>query len=164
VKIAGEYTIPVPEERAYLVLQDPELLARAMPGCQTLERIGDGEYHMKMKLVLASMSGLFEGKVRVTDQDPFSRFRLIVEGTGKIGFVKGEGLLTLTAVDGGTSVHYDGGVEMGGTIATVGQRLLDTTARMLIKSFFKKLIADVAHVKAADSATDDYRNDGRTAV
>jgi carbon monoxide dehydrogenase subunit G len=164
VKLAGEYTIPVPEERAYLVLQDPEMLARAMPGCQALERIGDGEYHLKMKLVLASMSGLFDGKVRVTDQDPFSRFRLIVEGAGKIGFVKGEGLLTLTAVDGGTSVHYDGGVEMGGTIATVGQRLLDTTARMLIKSFFKKLTVDVAQAKAADSATDNHRNDGRKAV
>jgi carbon monoxide dehydrogenase subunit G len=153
VKIAGDYTIPALEERAYLVLQDPEMLARAMPGCETLERIGDGEYHIKMKIVLASMSALFDGKVRVTDQDPFSRFRLIVEGTGKIGFVKGEGLLTLTAVDRGTSVHYDGGVEVGGTIATVGQRLLDTTARMLIKSFFKKLTADVAQAEAADSAT-----------
>jgi uncharacterized protein len=151
MKIVGEYTIPVPQERAYLVLQDPEMLARAMPGCEALERIGNGEYHMKMKMVLASMSSLFDGKVRVTDQDPFSRFRLIVDGAGKIGFVKGDGLLTLTAVDGGTSVQYDGGVEVGGTIASVGQRLLDTTARMLIKNFFKKLTADVAQAEAADS-------------
>jgi uncharacterized protein len=151
VKIAGEYTIPVPRERAYAVLQDPEMLARAMPGCEALERIGDGEYHMKMKMALASMSGLFDGKVRVTDQDPFSRFRLIVDGVGKIGFVKGDGLLTLTTVDGGTSVQYDGGVEVGGTIASVGQRLLDTTARMLIKRFFKKLTEDVAYAEAASS-------------
>jgi uncharacterized protein len=153
MKIAGEYTIPVPQEHAYVVLQDPEMLARAMPGCDALERIGDGEYHMKMKMVLASMSGLFDGKMRVTDQEPFSRFRLIVDGVGKIGFVKGEGLLTLTAVDGGTSVQYDGDVQVGGTIASVGQRLLDTTARMLIKNFFKKLRADVALAQAADSAT-----------
>jgi uncharacterized protein len=151
MKIAGEYIIPVPQERAYVVLQDPEMLARAMPGCEALERIGDGEYHMSMKMVLASMSGLFSGKVRVTDQDPFFRFRLIVDGAGKIGFVKGEGLLTLTTVDAGTSVHYDGGVEVGGTIAGVGQRLIDTTARMLINRFFKKLTADVAEAKAADS-------------
>jgi uncharacterized protein len=153
MKIAGEYTIPLPQERAYLVLQDPELLAHAMPGCEALERIGDGEYHMKLKMVLASMSGLFDGKIRVTDQDPFSRFRLIVDGAGKIGFVKGNGLLSLTAVDGGTSVQYDGGVEVGGTIASVGQRLLDTTARMLIKRFFKKLTEDVAQAEAAGSAT-----------
>ena len=164
MKIAGEYTIPVPAERAYVVLQDPEMLARAMPGCQALERIGDGEYHMKMKMVLASMSGLFDGKVRVIDPDPFSHFRLVVEGSGKIGFVKGEGLLTLTSVDGGTSVHYDGGVEMGGTIASVGQRLLDTTARMLIKSFFKKLTADVARTEAADPATENSRDDGGAAA
>jgi carbon monoxide dehydrogenase subunit G len=153
VKVDGAYTIPVPPERAYAVLQDPEMLARAMPGCEALERIGDGEYHMKMKMVLASMSGLFDGKVRIADQDPYSRFRLIVDGAGKIGFVKGDGLLTLTAVDGGTSVHYAGGVEVGGTIASVGQRLLDTTAKMLIKRFFSKLTAEVAAAGAATSAS-----------
>src|SRR5262249_20569994 len=88
VKISGEYVIPVPQERAYALLQDPEVLARAMPGCESLERIGEDEYHMKMKMILASMSGLFDGKVRIADQDPFSQFGLIVDGAGKIGFVK----------------------------------------------------------------------------
>lgn len=120
------------------------MLARAMPGCEALERIGDGEYHMKMKMVLAGMSGLFDGKVRLADQEPHSRFRLIVDGSGKIGFLKGDGLLTLTPVDGGTNVHYDGSVEVGGTIASVGQRLLDTTSKMLIKRFFTKLTSEIA--------------------
>jgi uncharacterized protein len=153
VKIAGEYILPVPQDRAYAVLQDPGLLASAMPGCEALERIGDNEYHMKMKMVLASMSGLFDGKVRIADQDPCSRFRLIVDGAGKIGFLKGDGLLTLTAVEGGTNVHYDGSVEVGGTIASVGQRLLDTTAKMLIKRFFTKLTAEVAKTETAGSAS-----------
>jgi uncharacterized protein len=151
VKISGEYLLPVSQERAYAILQDPAMLARAIPGCEALEKIADNEYHMKMKMVLASMSGLFDGKVRIADPNPLSQFRLIVDGAGKIGFVKGDGLLTLTPVDGGTNVHYDGSVEVGGTIASVGQRLLDTTAKMLIKRFFTKLTSEVAG-SAAGSA------------
>jgi carbon monoxide dehydrogenase subunit G len=109
-----------------------------------LEQIGEHEYHMKMKMVLASISGLFDGKVRITDQNAPTSFRLIVDGTGKIGFMRGDGLLTLTAVESGTNVQYDGTVEVGGTIAAVGQRLLDATAKMIIKRFFDKLSAEAA--------------------
>jgi carbon monoxide dehydrogenase subunit G len=144
MKISGSYLVPVPPERAYALLQDPVVLAKAMPGCDTLERIGENEFHMKMKMVLASISGLFDGKVRIADSQPVSSFRLIVEGTGKIGFMKGDGLLTLVVAEAGTTVSYDGTVEVGGTIAAVGQRLLDTTARMLIKRFFEKLTAEAA--------------------
>ena len=139
MKIAGAHVLPVPPEQAYVLLQDPAALAKAMPGCDALESIGEGEYHMKMKMMLASMSGLFDGKVRIADPNPFTNFRLVVDGAGKIGFMKGDGLLTLKAVDGGTNVEYDGSVEIGGTIAAVGQRLLDTTARMIIRRFFEKL-------------------------
>lgn len=144
MKISGTYLIPASQSRAYALLQDPAVLAKSMPGCDTLERTGENEYHMKMKMAMASMSGLFDGKVRIADPQPDSSFRLIVEGTGKIGFMKGDGLLTLSPNGGGTNVQYDGSVEVGGTIAAVGQRLLDTTARMLIKRFFEKLTSEAA--------------------
>ncbi len=124
------------------MMQDPDVLARAIPGCEGLEKIGENEYAMKMKMALASVSGAFEGKVRITDQTPPSSFRLMVEGAGKIGFVKGEGLLTLSAKDSGTEVVYDGDVQVGGTIAAVGQRLIDMTSKMMIKKFFEKLASD----------------------
>ena len=142
MKISGSHLLPVPPARAYDLLQDPAVLAKAMPGCDTLDRIGDNEFHMKMKMALASVSGLFDGKVRIADCQPHTSFRLIVEGTGKIGFMKGDGLLTLTPADGGTNVSFDGSVEVGGTIAAVGHRLLDSTARMIIKRFFEKLTAE----------------------
>jgi carbon monoxide dehydrogenase subunit G len=144
MKISGSHLLSVPQPRAYDLLQNPAVLAKAMPGCDTLERIGDNEFHMKMKMVLASISGLFDGKVRIADPQPPSSFRLIVEGAGKIGFMKGDGLLTLTPDGGGTNVAFDGSVEVGGTIAAVGHRLLDTTARMIIKRFFEKLTAEAA--------------------
>jgi carbon monoxide dehydrogenase subunit G len=131
--------LALPPERAYEIMQDPDVLAKAMPGCESLERIGPDEYRMKMKLAMASISGAFEGKVRITDQQPPTSFKLLVEGTGKIGFMKGEGLLKLAPSGEGTEVTYDGDVQVGGTIAAVGQRLIDVTAKMMIKRFFDKL-------------------------
>jgi carbon monoxide dehydrogenase subunit G len=144
VKISGSYTLPVAPERAYQILQDPAVLAQAMPGCESLEKIGPDEYRMKMKVILAALSGAFEGKVRITDKVPPSSFRLIVEGSGRIGFMKGDGLLKLSPSDSATEVSYEGDAQVGGTMAAVGQRLIDGTAKMMIKKFFDKLAA-LAH-------------------
>lgn len=164
MKVSGSYTLPVAPERAYQILQDPAILAQAMPGCERLEQIGPDEYRMQMKMVLATLTGQFEGKVRIADQAPPSSFRLIVEGSGRIGFLKGDGLLKLTpagvstaaaatttsaapaagagpaaAAAAATLVSYEGEAQIGGTLAAVGQRLIDGTAKMMIKKFFDKL-------------------------
>ena len=139
MKIAGTQTLSIPREQLYDLLHDPVVLARCMPGCESLEKIGEDEYEMRMKMVLASVSGLFQGKVRATEPNAPESFRLIVEGTGKIGFMKGDGLLKLGETEGGTTVDYDGEVQVGGTIAAVGQRLIDTTSKMLIKRFIERL-------------------------
>lgn len=128
-----------PPERAYAMLLDPAVLAKAIPGCESLEKIGEDEYKMKMKMALAAVSGAFDGKVKITDKNPPSSFRMEVEGAGKIGFVKGGGVLTLAPAAEGTTVTFDGDVQVGGTIAAVGQRLIDTTAKMMIKKFFDRL-------------------------
>jgi uncharacterized protein len=144
VKVSGAYTVVVTQERAYTLLQDPVILAKCMPGTDALEKIGEDHYEMKMKIAMASISGLFAGKVRIADSAPPDAFRLIVEGSGKIGFVNGEGLLKLTPNHEGTEVQFDGEVHVGGTIAGVGQRLLDTTAKHIIKKFFQKFNAHLA--------------------
>jgi uncharacterized protein len=156
MKISGSYTLPVAPERGYQMLQDPAILAQAMPGCESLEKIGPDEYRMKMKVLLAALSGQFEGKVRITDQSPPTSFRLIVEGSGRIGFLKGDGLLRLSPASAGatvsaaatsasaatavaTLVSYEGEAQVGGTMAAVGQRLIDGTSKMMINKFFDKL-------------------------
>ena len=139
MKIAGSYTLPVPKERAYQLLQDPAVLARCMPGTDRLDKIGDDQYEMKMKMVIAAISGSFDGKISIADQNPPDSFRLIVHGTGKIGFVNGEGTLTLSSQSATTEVKFDGEVHVGGAIASVGQRLLDTTSKMIIRKFFEKM-------------------------
>ena len=149
MKVSGAYRLAMPRERAYALLQDPVVLARCMPGCESLDKTGDGEYAMRMKMVLAAVSGKFDGKVRITDAVSPSQFRLHVEGTGKIGFMKGDGLLTLSEVEGATDVQFDGEVHVGGTIASVGQRLIDGTAKMMIKRFFEKLSTEAVAASAA---------------
>jgi uncharacterized protein len=153
VKIAGGYSVPAPKVKAFALLQDPTVLAKCIPGCEALEKIGQDEYAMKMKVAIASTNGLFDSKVRIADSDPPERFRMIVEGSGKIGFLKGEGLLMLIASDTGTDVHYDGEVHVGGTIASVGQRLIDTTSKLLIKRFFSKLTGEITAGAGEASAT-----------
>ena len=139
MKISGNSVVPVPPGRAYTLLQDPVILAKCMPGTDHLARIGDDEYEMKMKMAIASISGLFAGKVKIAEPNPPLSFKLIVEGNGKIGFVKGEGVLNLSPEgDSSTDVKYDGDVQVGGTIAAVGQRLLDATSKLIIKKFFQK--------------------------
>ncbi|HEV8145531.1 MAG TPA: carbon monoxide dehydrogenase subunit G [Bryobacteraceae bacterium] len=144
MKISGSSLVALPPERAYQVMQDPVVLARCIPGCDALEKIGENEYRMKMKMSMASLSGAFDGKVRITEQSPPDSFRLEVEGSGRIGFVKGGGLLKIAAKDAGSEVTYDGDVQVGGTIAAIGQRLIDSTSKMMIKKFFEKLAEEAA--------------------
>jgi carbon monoxide dehydrogenase subunit G len=152
LKVSGSYTLPVARERAYELLQDPEILARCMPGTDSLTRTGPDEYEMKMKMVISAVQGLFAGKIRISDQKPPEQFRLAVEGSGKVGFMKGEGLLTLVPADSGTEVSYEGDVHVGGVIAGVGQRLLDTTAKIVIRKFFEKLVENSGHAQQAVAA------------
>ncbi len=150
MKISGTYKLEnTPPERAFELLQDPEVLAQCMPGADSLVKTGEGEYTMRMKLLIARLSGQFEGKVKLQDLDPPKQFRMRVDGTGKIGFLKGEGLIALAPEDNGTLLSYDGDVQLGGTMAAVGQRMVDTTSRMMLKRFFDKL----SQVAQAPSAT-----------
>ena len=138
--IEGSYSLPGSPETVYASLMDPVVLADCLPGCQQLVAAGEGVYNMKMKVALAALSGDFAGRVAMEDPVPPSSYRLRVEGTGRIGFLNGQGELRLSPVEGGTTlVSYQGEVHTGGTIAAVGQRLLDTTARMMIRRFFEKL-------------------------
>jgi carbon monoxide dehydrogenase subunit G len=136
MKVAGSYSLPVPVERAYALLQDPDALAKCIPGCEGLDRVAEDDYAMRMKMGIASISGRFDGKVRISEKNPPVSFRMSVEGAGKIGFMKGDGVISVAAGDGGSSVQFEGDVQVGGTIANVGQRLIETTAKMIIKRFF----------------------------
>jgi uncharacterized protein len=139
MKIEGSYDIPVPREKVWAAFLDPATLAKAIPGCEGLEEIGPGEYKAKMKIGVAAIKGTFEGKVRLFDLEPPNRYRMALEGSGGPGFVRGEAAMELSDADGGARVSYSADVQVGGLIASVGQRMLGGVSKMILDQFFTRM-------------------------
>jgi carbon monoxide dehydrogenase subunit G len=139
VKLEGSSDIPAPRDRVWAAFLDPDTLAKAIPGCEKLEAVGEGEYKAVMKVGVAAIKGTFEGKVRLFDLEPPTRYRMAVEGSGGPGFVRGEAVMELSDADGGTRVSYSAEVQVGGLIAGVGQRMLGGVSKMMLDQFFSRM-------------------------
>ncbi len=139
MKIQGTQTVNASRERVFGAVVDPTVIAKLLPGCEKLEPVGEDTYQVKMKLGLGAVSGSYQGTVRVSEKQPPERLRLTVNGRGPWGFAEGDGTLTLTEEGGGTKIEYAGELKVGGMIASVGQRLFDAAAKMVIGQFFKNL-------------------------
>jgi carbon monoxide dehydrogenase subunit G len=143
MKIEGSYTIPAPREIVWQQLMDPEVLARAMPGCEKLERTPDGSFQAGLKIGIAAVKGTYRGRVEILDAVPPERYRMKVEGQGTGGFVKGEATLTLTDGTQQTIINYAGEAQVGGLVASIGQRLMQGAARQIINQFFESFAKQV---------------------
>ncbi|MFI5327509.1 MAG: carbon monoxide dehydrogenase subunit G [Candidatus Rokuibacteriota bacterium] len=139
MKIEGSADIPAPREKVWAAFLDPNILAQALPGCEKLEAIGPNEYKATMKVGVAAIKGTFEGKVKLSDLEPPNRYRMAVEGSGGPGFVRGAAGMQMSDVDGGTKVSYDADVQVGGLIASVGQRMLGGVTKMMLDQFFTRM-------------------------
>jgi carbon monoxide dehydrogenase subunit G len=140
MKIEGSYEIPAPRLTVWEAFLDPGRLRQAIPGCETLEAIGEDEYRAIMKVGVAAIKGTFEGKVRLADKQPIDSYRMAVEGSGAPGFVRGNALMTLMDADGGgTRISYTADVQVGGLIAGVGQRMLGGVTKMMADQFFTRM-------------------------
>ena len=143
MKIEATYEIKAPRERVYAALIEPEVLRRAIPGCESLEKIGDNLYAATMKAGIGAIKGSFKGEVRLEDMRPSEHYRIVVQGKGAVGFAKGSADFDLEEKDGGTLIKYSGEMQIGGTIAGVGQRMIQGAAKMMASQFFAKLEAEV---------------------
>src|SRR5262245_31582364 len=139
MKIEGSTDIPAPRDRVWTAFLDPDTLAKAIPGCEKLEAVGEGEYKAVMKVGVGPVKGTFEGKVRLYDLEPPNQYRMALEGTGSPGFVRGEATMQLSDIDTGTRVGYNADVQVGGLIASVGQRMLGGVSRMMLDQFFSRM-------------------------
>jgi carbon monoxide dehydrogenase subunit G len=139
MKIEGSADIPAPRDKVWAAFLDPDVLAKALPGCEKLEAIAPNEYKATMKVGVAAIKGTFEGKVKLSDLEPPNRYRMAVEGSGGPGFVRGDAGMQMTDVDGGTKVSYDADVQVGGLIASVGQRMLGGVTKMMLDQFFTRM-------------------------
>lgn len=136
MKIEGTYTIAAPREVVYETLRDPKALQQCIPGCQELTLQEDGRFLARMQVGIAAVKGAFTGHVQITDEQPLTSYRLRIDGSGGPGFAKGEAMVSLVEVEGGTRVDVNGDGQVGGMIAAVGQRVLLPAARSLMNQFF----------------------------
>ena len=139
MKFEGSYDLPAPREKVWAALLDPAQLVTAMPGCEKLEAIGEGEYRAILKVGVAAVKGTFEGKVKLSNLEPPSRYKMAVEGSGGPGFVRGEATMELADLENGTRVTYRADVQVGGLIASVGQRMLGGVSKMMVDQFFLRM-------------------------
>jgi carbon monoxide dehydrogenase subunit G len=136
MKIEGTHELRAPAERVFQALIDPDVLKRCIPGCEKLEATGENAYAVVLRAGVGSIKGVFTGNVRLEDLRPPEHYRIVVEGKGQPGFLKGSGDLELIEQDCRTIVNYSGEVQVGGTIAGVGQRMLQGAAKMMAAQFF----------------------------
>lgn len=139
MNIAGTHHFQAPRSQVWRALLDPNILAQALPGGDQLEQVGDHDYKAAMNVRVGPVQGRFEGKVTLTNLAPEQSYQMKVSGQGAPGFLNGEGRLALTDAEGGTLLTYTGEVQVGGKIAGVGQRLLESTAKSMIRQGLKTL-------------------------
>jgi carbon monoxide dehydrogenase subunit G len=140
VKLQGEYIFDGPREEVWEIVRDPEVLATALPGTQSLEQVGENEYAGKMNVRIGPVAGVFAGKIIVSDEVPPESCTLEVEGKGAPGFGSGTGHVQLVELeDGQTLLKYEGDMQVGGKIASVGQRLIDTASKSMISQGLESL-------------------------
>ena len=143
MKIDATYEINAPRERVFAALVEPEVLKRAIPGCESLEKIGENVYTAILKAGVGPIKGTFKGEVRLEDMRPPEHYRIVVQGKGAVGFAKGSADFDLEEKDGGTLIRYSGEMQIGGAIAGVGQRMIQGAAKMMASQFFAKLEEEV---------------------
>ncbi len=136
MKVEGSRQLAAPREVVYRCLMDPLSLAQALPGCEKLDPQPDGSYQATLKIGIASIKGTYQGRVQILDALPPESFRMKIEGKGAGGFLKGEGTISLTVQNGGTLISYSGEVQIGGMIASVGQRMMQAAAQQMVQQFF----------------------------
>ena len=143
MNLEGAYTFTAPRDRVWQLLMDPAVIASCIPGCEGLDPVGGDCYKAKVVAVVAAISGSYDGTVCMKDKLAPESYRLVVEGQGRHGFVNGESRITLKEDGATTVVGVVATMEVGGTIARVGQRLLGTVGKMMMDRFFAGLQAKV---------------------
>jgi uncharacterized protein len=139
MNIEGTHKIGAPQDRVFAALIDPAILQKCIPGCEQMEKTGENQYHAKLTVGVGPVKGVFSASVSLEDITAPTHYKLVVEGKGQPGFVKGTGTLDLTSDGEGTSIRYTGDVRVGGLLASVGQRLIQATSDMLAGRFFSCL-------------------------
>jgi carbon monoxide dehydrogenase subunit G len=137
--IDGTHKLDAPRERIFDLLVNPILLQKCIPGCETLEKTGENQYNARLSVGIGPIKGVFTATVSLQDLRRPEHYALAMEGKGQPGFVKGAGQLNFTDDNGATNVQFTGEVHVGGLLASVGQRMIQSAGKMMAERFFVAL-------------------------
>ena len=139
MELKDEIIINAPRDRVYAALNDTEILKACIPGCEELTRVSETELEAKVVLKIGPVKAKFGGTVRLDTAGAPESFSLEGEGNGgTAGFARGGADVTLSDVPEGTSLAYEAKADIGGKLAQLGSRLVQSTAKKLSAKFFQK--------------------------
>lgn len=145
--MSGERRIAASRKEVWNALNDPEILKQCIPGCESLEMQSPTDMTARVKLQIGPVKATFNGKVKLTDLDPPIGYRITGEGSGGVaGFAKGGASVHLTEDGRDTLMRYGVKADVGGKLAQLGGRLIDSTAKKLADEFFEKFTTLVGPV------------------
>ena len=121
MKVSGNHLLNAPREHVWQSLNDPAFLKACLPGCESMEAIAPDQYQAVLTIGIAAVKGKYTSTVTLSEKEPPQRFTMQLQGKGSGGFMQGTGVLQLSEDPNGTKVTYQGDVQVGGPIASVGQ-------------------------------------------
>lgn len=136
MQLNGNYHFTYHRERVWSALNDPEVLRKATPGCESLTSIGEDAWEADLKIGLAGIKGSYKGKICLSDKTPPERYTLEISAKGPTGIVEAKVHLTLTEATAGTDLTYEGEARVSGPVAGIGQRLLGGAAKLILGQFW----------------------------
>ena len=144
MKLKVSSLVPADPDRVFAALVNPDVLRRAIPGCDSLTPVAADTYEATLKIGLAGLKGTYTGKAAIREQRPPGALTLSFEGKGGPGFVRGSAVIALTPEAGATRIAADADVQVGGVIASVGSRLVEAGAKKMADDFFRRLAAELS--------------------
>ncbi|MBW8268520.1 CoxG family protein [Caldovatus aquaticus] len=150
MEMTGERRIPAPRQRVWEALNDPEVLRASIPGCETIEKTGDDSFAARVAVKIGPMAAKFTGKVRLENLDPPNSYTIVGEGQGgAMGFAKGSADVSLRELGPSeTLLSYAVKAQVGGKMAQLGARLIDSTAKQMADQFFDRFARQLTPAEA----------------
>ena len=138
MKLSGSYQINLSKQKVWEALNNPEILKKAIPGCEEFKKNSDTEFTATATNKIGPFNASFTGDIELTDLDPPNSYKITGSGNSPVGFASGEATVKLEEHENGTNLIYEVEANVGGKIAQVGSRLIDMTAKKMADIFFGK--------------------------
>jgi carbon monoxide dehydrogenase subunit G len=143
--MTGDIQLDANREAVWAKLNDPAVLKSCIPGCEQLDMLSDSEFQAVATVKVGPVKARWKGKVRLSDFDPPNSYRISGEGDGGVtGFARGTAKVSLADKEGGTLLSYNVESQIGGKLAQLGQRLINSAAKKTADDFFEKFRTAVA--------------------